>query len=97
MPEPGTGSPMIEPTYLTVADVARLTDRHEDVIRRYIRENLIDSVPDPRNRHRRLIPDMELATIWRQPKHGYETRSVKLSKSDGSTINVRVLMRKKEA
>lgn len=83
-----------EVEYLSVADVAYLTSRRQDVIRRYIRDGVIDSIPDPTDRRTRLVPDTELIKVIRRPQHGLVRRRVTLTLSDGSTVTRVIPVRK---
>ena len=96
MPNMGT-QPINEPTrYYTVEAAAQLTGRSEQAIRRYIRNRVVDSIQDPTDGRRRLIPWLDLAKVLTQPMKGKRLRPVAFTKSDGTTITRMLPMRKEE-
>jgi hypothetical protein len=92
----------LEPLLYTVQQVAVMTRRHPEAIRRYIRDHVIRAVPDPNYKpgrnQRKLIPWEELETVMAQPMilSGKKLKLVKretvLTYSDGSTITVPITM-----
>jgi hypothetical protein len=82
--------------YYTVEAAALATGRSEQAIRRYIRLKTVESIPDPSDGRRKLIPVMELGKVVRQPMKGRRLRPVRFIKGDGTTI-VRILRVAKEA
>jgi predicted transcriptional regulator len=74
--------------YYTVEDVANLTGRSDQMVRRWIREEVVQSIQDPSDGRRRLVPWGELAVIAGQPRRGYRRKTVTLTRSDGSTFTI---------
>ena len=83
----------IEDELLTVEDAATLTGRSANTIRDYVERGIIDSVRDPVDRRRRLIPSLELAKVLKQPRRGYHQKTVVFTKSDGSTYTRRLVVK----
>jgi hypothetical protein len=78
---------LVEPDeQYTVEAAAWLTGRSEAMVRRYIRQGVVDSVRDPSDGRRRLIPWDQLTKIVLQPKAGMRRRKVVFTMGDGSTI-----------
>lgn len=73
--------------YLTVEAAAQQTGRSEEMIRRYIRKGIVDSIPDPTDGRRRLIALDELSKVIRQPMRGKRLKSVAITKGDGTVIH----------
>jgi predicted DNA-binding transcriptional regulator AlpA len=72
--------------YYTVEYAAHLTGRSTEMLYRYIRQGIIETIPDPEDGRMRLIPWQELIKVLNQRKRGLRTKSVTLTLSDGSTI-----------
>jgi hypothetical protein len=89
----GTETEPIE--FYTVEAAAYATGRSDQNIRRYIRNGIVDSIKDPTDGRRRLIPMMELTKIIQQPKRGYRLKAVKITMSNGTVIT-RILPIRKE-
>jgi hypothetical protein len=91
----GTETPYwIEPEYLIVDEVAHLTGRNPQVIRKLIRDELIPSIQDPEDGRRRLVPDTAIPAIMRMRQEGTVTKAVTFTRSNGSTIVKRIRVRK---
>jgi len=87
MPDTNPETQLVEPIeHYTVEAAAFYTGRSEAMIRRYIRQGIVDAVRDPTDGRRRLIPWEELTKIVRQPKAGMRRTKVVLTMGDGSTI-----------
>lgn len=76
----------INDEYYTVDYAASLTGRSTDIIYRYIRNGVIESVQDPTDGRVRLVPHGELLKIITQPKRGLRKKTVTLTLSDGTQI-----------
>jgi hypothetical protein len=95
MPDNGIDPLDGEPVYYTVDDLAYLTGRDRQVIRKLIRDGRVPSVQDPKDRRRRLVPDTAIPTIVRLRQEGVVWRESTLTRSDGTTVTIRI-RRKKE-
>jgi hypothetical protein len=95
MPDLGTGKPIDpDPLYYSVKDFAHLTRRSSEMVRRFIRDGVIRTIPDPHDRRTVLIPDTEVPKVLSRPNRGYRKRKVTLTLSDGRTVTRVIPVRK---
>ncbi len=74
--------------HYTVESAAYLSGRSPAMIRRYIRNGVVQSIPDPTDGRRRLIPAGEMIRVIRQPRRGYRKSPTILTLSDGSVLTI---------
>jgi hypothetical protein len=75
-----------QPVLYSVAEVARMTNRSPDVIRRYVRNGTVAVTPDPSDGRAHLIPAEEIPNILRRPRQDGRVKLVQLTRqSDGYT------------
>ena len=76
-----------EPRYVTVETAAAWAQRTPEMIRRFARAGVLDTIKDPEDGRRILVNDLDIAKLLRMKRRGWTTKTVRLtSATDGTTI-----------